>query len=169
MHTSGQILDTAEVTALSDGLGDAEAFCRFMRRYEESLPARVSRIKQAVEAQDVHAFMDAVLSLKTSSAMVGATALARAAAQMQDAAGPRAACWPACLTTLRRQLASVDRLVTLTRQAVQQVLREQTGTGPDAGHSSTVRCRPAAVHQTPARLARPACSGHRPQAGAAHR
>lgn len=67
--------------AMSQDLGTAEPALNFLARYSSLLPARINRIAEAVRQQDTDATVTAALSLKTSSAMVGALELeARSAA-----------------------------------------------------------------------------------------
>jgi HPt (histidine-containing phosphotransfer) domain-containing protein len=64
---------------------------RFAVGYEQMLAGRVDRIINALQHQDADKAMDAVLSLKTSSSMVGALALAELCATLQrhlDAGNP---------------------------------------------------------------------------------
>src|SRR5699024_9861481 len=48
---------------------------------------RIERLEHAVSAQDHDSWMDAVLSLKTSSALAGAQALSTLAARLQEGTG----------------------------------------------------------------------------------
>lgn len=95
--TNEPVLDTDVLGRLEEQLGDPDILCEFIRGYESTLDQRVERLRHALRTQDHDDWMDAVLSLKTSSAMVGATALSRLAAELQDnlTAPPTApVCWP---------------------------------------------------------------------------
>jgi HPt (histidine-containing phosphotransfer) domain-containing protein len=81
--TIAPVLDTDALGRLADQLDDPEILCGFIRRYESMLGRRVDRLHHALTAQDHEDWMDAILSLKTSSAMVGAAALSRLAADLQ--------------------------------------------------------------------------------------
>ncbi len=74
------------------------------------LDQRVERLHHALNTQDHDDWMDAVLSLKTSSAMAGASALSELAAELQDHLAkrppepvrwPMADCLESVMTTLR--------------------------------------------------------------------
>lgn len=88
------VLDTEALRRLGEELGDADILCGFLRRYVALLDQRIGRLQRALAAQDHEGWMDAVLSLKTSSALAGARALADLAAGLQqDAEHSRAASW----------------------------------------------------------------------------
>ncbi len=58
--------------SLRDELGDSRPVARFLSTYLSMLPGRVLRISKGLCQHDTNATLDAVLSLKISSAMVGA-------------------------------------------------------------------------------------------------
>jgi len=62
---------------------DAEYCDVFVNSYIQQLPRRLDRLRHAVEAMDLDAAMDAVLSVKTSSMMVGAAYLGRLADELE--------------------------------------------------------------------------------------
>lgn len=66
------VLDERELERLADEARSADAMCDYVARYRRLLPRRVHRIVEALAAADLDAAMDAVLSLRASSAMVGA-------------------------------------------------------------------------------------------------
>jgi HPt (histidine-containing phosphotransfer) domain-containing protein len=107
--TTAPVLDTDALDRLAEQLGDPEVLCGFIRRYESMLGQRVDRLHHALTTQDHEDWMDAVLSLKTSSAMAGAAALSRAAAELQDQLAKRPPApvrWPAtdCLEKILAKL-----------------------------------------------------------------
>ena len=55
----------------------------FVNSYIQQLPRRLDRLRHAVEAMDLDAAMDAVLSVKTSSQMVGAAYLGMLADELE--------------------------------------------------------------------------------------
>lgn len=114
------IVDTDVLGRLGDQLGDTEVLCGFIRRYESMLDQRVERLQCALAAQDHEDWMDAVLSLRTSSAMAGAEALSHLAATLQEAFGGQPATegrWPA-----RERLAEImAALRRLARETVRQL------------------------------------------------
>ena len=81
--TAPPVLDTRALDRLGEQLGDADALCGFLRRYLAMLDERIARLERALRTEDHEGWMDAVLSLKTSSALAGAEALAAEAAALQ--------------------------------------------------------------------------------------
>jgi HPt (histidine-containing phosphotransfer) domain-containing protein len=81
------VFDRLVFDRLASDLGDVAAARRIALLYLDLLEGRVARLATACEADDLETALDAVLSLKVSSAMVGAAA-------MRD----RAAAVEACLT-----------------------------------------------------------------------
>lgn len=77
------VLDDDALQRLGEQLGDSDALCGFLRRYLALLDQRIARLDRALKSADQSDWMDAVLSLKTSSAMAGALALADQAAELQ--------------------------------------------------------------------------------------
>ncbi|MFW0774902.1 Hpt domain-containing protein [Paenarthrobacter nitroguajacolicus] len=65
-------LEPCRLQALADELGDSTPALRFLSTYLSMLPERVHSISSGLCGHDVNASMDAILSLKISSAMVGA-------------------------------------------------------------------------------------------------
>ncbi|MCR1161023.1 Hpt domain-containing protein [Paenarthrobacter sp. UW852] len=65
-------LDLDRLRSLADDLGDPAPALRFLTKYLSMLTGRVERIARAVEQGDEEETTNAVLSLKISSAMVGA-------------------------------------------------------------------------------------------------
>jgi len=80
---SAPVLDHGALHRLGEQLEDSEVLCRFLCRYLSMLEARIARLDEALAGADQAAWMDAVLSLKTSSSMVGAAALAERAAALE--------------------------------------------------------------------------------------
>ncbi|YCK82230.1 Hpt domain-containing protein [Arthrobacter sp. D3-18] len=66
------VLEPCRLQALADELGDSTPALRFLSTYLSMLPERIRSISSGLCEHDVSASMDAVLSLKISSAMVGA-------------------------------------------------------------------------------------------------
>ena len=63
--------------------GDRSIVTRFVRNYIDLLPWRVDRLHHALNNLDMEDAMDAVLSLKTSSHMVGAICMSRLATELE--------------------------------------------------------------------------------------
>lgn len=82
--TNAPVLDAVALRRLAEQLEDDDVLCEFLRRYLGMLDQRIDRLERALIAQDREDWMDAVLSLKTSSALAGAQALAAEAALLQE-------------------------------------------------------------------------------------
>lgn len=78
------VLDTMQLLDLADAL-TPEAAERYATDYLGLLPARVARIVRALDIQDRDAAMDAVLSLKVSSAMIGALRMEHIGVRLENA------------------------------------------------------------------------------------
>lgn len=91
------VLDDDALARLGEQLGDSDLLCEFLRDYLALLDQRIARLEHALTVADQTEWMDAVLSLKTSSTMAGARALAAQAADLQQES---AACpsWCASVT-----------------------------------------------------------------------
>ncbi|ABM09252.1 HPt (histidine-containing phosphotransfer) domain-containing protein [Pseudarthrobacter sp. PvP004] len=78
------LVDRTVLTELQAELGGDQAIIgAFVRNYIALLPWRVSRLHRALEKLDIEDAMDAVLSLKTSSHMVGAICMNRLAEELE--------------------------------------------------------------------------------------
>mgnify|MGYP003575284820 CR=1 FL=1 len=78
------LVDRTVLTELQAELGgDHAIISAFVRNYVALLPWRVSRLHRALENLDMEDAMDAVLSLKTSSHMVGAICMNRLATELE--------------------------------------------------------------------------------------
>ncbi|MCT9868629.1 Hpt domain-containing protein [Paenarthrobacter aurescens] len=78
------LVDRTVLTELQAELGGDHAIIgAFIRNYVALLPWRVSRLHRALENLDMDDAMDAVLSLKTSSQMVGAICMNRLATELE--------------------------------------------------------------------------------------
>ncbi|MCM0615720.1 Hpt domain-containing protein [Paenarthrobacter sp. TYUT067] len=64
--------DLSRIQSLADELGNPRPALRFLAKYLSMLPQRVERIVHAVDEGDASETTTALLSLKISSAMVGA-------------------------------------------------------------------------------------------------
>ncbi len=79
-----RLVDPTVLTELQAELGGDQAIIStFIRNYAELLPWRVERLHHALEKLDIEDAMDAVLSLKTSSHMVGAICMSRLATELE--------------------------------------------------------------------------------------
>ena len=99
------VLDTAVLNDLADDLGDASRLRTFLDLWTSMLTGRVSTLRDALAVDDQATALDRALSLRSSSAMIGLTSLAAAAAVLEqhlqdgDLAAARAA-FAAVETTL---------------------------------------------------------------------
>ena len=66
-----QVLDTDTFHALADEVGDAVASA-FLDEYLTMLPARAAKIFKGLAGNDLEPTLEAIISLKASSAMAGA-------------------------------------------------------------------------------------------------
>ncbi|BCW12599.1 Hpt domain-containing protein [Paenarthrobacter sp. CC6] len=71
-HPGPSPLEPCKLQALAEELGDSRLALRFLSTYLTMLPERILRLSNGLCGHDLDASMDAVLSLKISSAMVGA-------------------------------------------------------------------------------------------------
>lgn len=78
------VLDPVPLMILAGDAGDTAAQ-RFFEEYRDMLPSRVTRIVRGLTSSDLEASEDAVLSLKVTSAMAGATRMERYCRDLQDA------------------------------------------------------------------------------------
>lgn len=85
--STAPILDLDALRVLGEELGDADILCGFLRRYLAMLERRIERLERALSAADRDTWMDAALSLRTSSAMAGAQALSDQVAVLQEDLG----------------------------------------------------------------------------------
>ncbi|MDP9694394.1 UNVERIFIED_ORG: hypothetical protein J2X79_001949 [Arthrobacter globiformis] len=74
-------LDPATFAILAEHVGNPAAES-FLATYLDMLPGRLERIVQALETRDAEEAMDAVMSLKVTSAMAGARHLEHECAQL---------------------------------------------------------------------------------------
>lgn len=82
---SGPLVDQAVLDRLREELEDDEGYFRmFVADFIQCLPQRISRLRLALTTGDLDGSMDAVLSLKTSSQMVGAERLAGLAIELES-------------------------------------------------------------------------------------
>ncbi|MEW1808878.1 Hpt domain-containing protein [Pseudarthrobacter sp. NPDC080039] len=80
------LLDPSVLERLRDELdGDEGIWMIFIRNFIAQLPGRAERVRHTLTTGDAKGAMDAVLSLRTSSQMVGAERLANLALQVEQA------------------------------------------------------------------------------------
>jgi HPt (histidine-containing phosphotransfer) domain-containing protein len=72
-------------STLRDDVADSEAYTGFIRSYTEMWPRRYGRLAHAIRVNDWVQAMDAALSLRSSSEMLGAVNLARLALAVEQA------------------------------------------------------------------------------------
>nr|WP_256871515.1 Hpt domain-containing protein [Paenarthrobacter nitroguajacolicus] len=107
------MVDPTVLTELQAELGGDQAIIStFIRNYAELLPWRVERLHHALEKLDIEDAMDAVLSLKTSSHMVGAICMSRLATGLEISI--RLLPGPAHLDELRALVNEIEHFVPAT-------------------------------------------------------
>lgn len=82
------VLDPAPLMILAEDAGDTAAH-RFFEEYLDLLPSRVSRVVRGLTDADRAASLEAVVSLKVTSAMAGAMRMERYCRQLEDALAVR--------------------------------------------------------------------------------
>jgi HPt (histidine-containing phosphotransfer) domain-containing protein len=85
------LLDPTVLDILGDEIGCRSDTQDFLRTYLEMLPNRLKRIASAVENQNYESALDAVLSLKVTSTMVGALRTEQRCRDLELAL--RGGCW----------------------------------------------------------------------------
>ena len=81
---TASVLDTAVLSALADDLGDASRLRAFLDLWTGMLTGRLSALRDALTVDDQAQALDRALSLRSSSAMIGLTSLAAAAAVLEQ-------------------------------------------------------------------------------------
>jgi HPt (histidine-containing phosphotransfer) domain-containing protein len=77
------LLDRAVLQQLRDGLEDEDVCKVFVQNFIALLPDRAERVRRTLASGNVRGALDAVLSLKSSSQMVGAERLAEFATDLE--------------------------------------------------------------------------------------
>jgi HPt (histidine-containing phosphotransfer) domain-containing protein len=78
------LVDQSVLDRLREELEEDEGYCKvFVGNFIECLPQRIGRLRLALTTGDLEGSVDAVLSLKTSSQMVGAERLAGLAMDLE--------------------------------------------------------------------------------------
>ena len=149
--STAPVLDDDALHRLAEQLDDRDALHGFLRRYLGLLDQRIARLEHALHAGDREEWKDAVLSLRASSAMAGAQALAeRAAAVEQEPAACSSRCVPVDLsapgTERPRRATRMEGLRRLAAETARQ-LRLVLDQGADA--AGPARSAPRAVHGAP--------------------
>jgi len=79
------LLDHAVLDRLREDLREYEVWRVFVQNFIAALPRRIEKLRAALTTGDADGAMDAVLSLKTASQMVGAERLAALAMELEAA------------------------------------------------------------------------------------
>ncbi|MDR6987648.1 HPt (histidine-containing phosphotransfer) domain-containing protein [Paenarthrobacter nitroguajacolicus] len=122
-RSPGGELDLSRLQSLAEELGNPEPALRFLTKYLTMLPQRVERIIHAVDDHDPDETTTALLSLKISSAMVGALETehqCRAIESMirEDHFDDAALALPALQQTANRCTASRAELITAAHSSL---------------------------------------------------
>jgi HPt (histidine-containing phosphotransfer) domain-containing protein len=123
--STAPVLDLDALRLMGEELGDPSILCGFLRRYVTLLDGRVDRLERALVVRDREGWFDAALSLKASSAMAGAQALAERIADLQEDLAPErgsAPCRPG-LACPAVAVACLRELATETARQVQGFLQ----------------------------------------------
>jgi histidine phosphotransfer protein HptB len=124
------LVDQSVLDRLRDELDDEEGYSRvFVGNFIEYLPQRLNRLRLALTTGDLEGSMDAVLSLKTSSQMVGAERLAGLALDLEN--------------EIRAEARHADMTVALPRLAA-TFLRPITQCSRQTTHRLQAQCCPGA-------------------------
>lgn len=99
---------------LKADLAVPELYRRYLSHYLKMWPQRCGRLSSAVRAEDGEALLDAVLSIKTSAAMVGALRLECLAR------GIEAAARDGCRDRMQPWLAELERCGALTMEQLRR-------------------------------------------------
>ena len=83
--TSAPLLDQETLDDLEDQVGSREIAVTFARDFTDMWSERFERLCAALEAKDAASAHDAILSLKITSAMLGAFRLVNLAAELEHA------------------------------------------------------------------------------------
>lgn len=102
------VLDTQRLARFGEELGDADFAAQHLRRYRRMLPERVCAVVARVAERRLDPAMDRVLSLRTSSELVGASELAVLAGRIEQQLVDGA--WGEAEETGHRLGAAADRL-----------------------------------------------------------
>ncbi|OAE03036.1 Hpt domain-containing protein [Arthrobacter sp. OY3WO11] len=104
------LLDPAVLERLRDELDDDEGLWKvFVEAFIAEMPPRLQKVRLALTTGDLPGAMDAVLSLKTSSQMVGAERLAALALELER--------------SLREEARTADPAIVLPRLAAEHLRR----------------------------------------------
>ena len=117
----GALVDPAVLQGLLSELGDAGGTSAFVREYVAMLPLRLSRLHHALDERNLDDAVNAVLSLKISSDMVGAVCLRRLAAELE--ASLKLLPDGNHLVDLDPQLSEIDQHVSGTIRGLESPLR----------------------------------------------
>jgi signal peptidase len=80
----GAVLDAAVLGELAADLGDAARLRSFLDLWSGMLSGRVRALREALETGDLETALDRILSLRSSSAMIGLTSLAATSSALEQ-------------------------------------------------------------------------------------
>lgn len=124
------LVDQSVLDRLREELEEEEGYSRvFVGNFIEYLPQRLARLRLALTTGDLDGSLDAVLSLKTSSQMVGAERLAALALELEN--------------EIRAEAGHADMTVALPRLAA-AYLRPITQCSRQTTHRLQAQCCPGA-------------------------
>ncbi|GAB5077927.1 Hpt domain-containing protein [Arthrobacter sp. AD-310] len=124
------LVDQSVLDRLREELEEDEGYCKvFVGNFIECLPQRIGRLRLALTTGDLEGSVDAVLSLKTSSQMVGAERLASLAMDLEG--------------EIRTEVPEADVAVVLPRLAA-AFLRPINQCSRQTMHRLQAQCAPGA-------------------------
>lgn len=124
------LVDQSVLDRLREELEEDEGYCKvFVGNFIECLPQRIGRLRLALTTGDLEGSVDAVLSLKTSSQMVGAERLASLATDLEG--------------EIRTEVPEADVAVVLPRLAA-AFLRPINQCSRQTMHRLQAQCAPGA-------------------------
>jgi HPt (histidine-containing phosphotransfer) domain-containing protein len=80
----GAVLDAAILGELAADLGDAARLRSFLDLWSGMLSGRVRALREALETGDLETALDRILSLRSSSAMIGLTTLVATSSALEQ-------------------------------------------------------------------------------------
>lgn len=124
------LVDPSVLDRLREELAEDEGYCKvFVGNFLECLPQRIGKLRLALTTGDLEGSVDAVLSLKTSSQMVGAERLASLAMDLEG--------------EIRTEVREADVAVVLPRLAA-TFLRPINQCSRQTMHRLQAQCAPGA-------------------------
>ena len=121
------LVDQSVLDRLREELDDDEGYCTvFVGNFIQLLPLRIGRLRLALTTGDLDGAVDAVLSLKTSSQMVGAERLAGLAMDLENEMRDEAARREAAVALPRLAAAFLKPINQCSRQTLHRLQAQRS-------------------------------------------